>query len=100
MAGVPTIRLTRGKEHPQLRWGIFHGTERNGNGTQVPEVNVCIHTLAKLLATHHYKYNSTSTKQEIDQTPGPVVLARSSLACYYSYRDLRKSNIAPPAMHG
>ena len=55
---------------------------RNGNGTQVPEVNVCIHTLAKLLATHHYKYNSTSTKQEIDQTPGPVVLARSSLACY------------------
>ena len=66
-----------------LRWGIFHGTERNGNGTQVPEVNVCIHTLAKLLATHHYKYNSTSTKQEIDQTPGPVVLARSSLACYW-----------------
>ena len=66
-----------------VRWGIFHGTERSGNGTQVPEVNVCIHTLAKLLATHHYKYNSTSTKQEIDQTPGPVVLAaRSSLACY------------------
>ena len=71
-----------------IRWGIFHGTERkrnarNGNGTQVPEVNVCIHTLAKLLATHHYKYNSTSTKQEIDQTPGPVVLARSSIACYW-----------------
>ena len=64
-------------------WGIFHGTERNGNGTQVPEVNVCIHTLAKLLDTHHYKYNSTSTKQEIDQTPSPVVLARSSLACYW-----------------
>ena len=52
------------------------------NGTHVPEVNVCIHTLAKLLATHHYKYNSTSTKQEIDQTPGPVLLARSSLACH------------------
>ena len=56
-------------------WCIFHGT-------QVREVNVCIHTLAKLLATHHYKYNSTSTKQEIDQTPGPVLLARSSLACH------------------
>ena len=64
------------------RWGIFHGTERNGNGTHVPEVNVCIHIVAKLLATHHYKYNSTSTKQEIDQTPGPVLLARSSLACH------------------
>ena len=60
-------------------WGIFHGTERNGNGTQVPEVNVCICILAKLLATHHYKYNSTSTKQEIDQTPGPVLLAMQEL---------------------
>ena len=38
-------------------WGIFHGTERNGNGTQVPEVNVCIHTLAKLLATPHFYDN-------------------------------------------
>ena len=64
----------------KYRWGIF--TERNGNGTHVPEVNVCIHILAKLLATHHYKYNSTSTKKEIDQTPGPVLLARSSLACH------------------
>ena len=55
---------------------------RNGNGMHIPEVNVCIHILAKLLATHYYKYNSTSTKQEIDQTPGSVLLARSSLACH------------------
>ena len=64
-------------------WWLLGGvyfTERNRNGTHVPEGNVCIHTLAKLLATHHYKYNSTSTKQEIDQTPGPVLLASSSLA--------------------
>ena len=38
------------------------------------------HTLTKRLATHHYKYDNTSTKQEIDQTPDPVLLARSSLA--------------------
>ena len=74
-----TVKLSRGGHGSPLespmRWGIFHGT-------QVREVNVCIHTLAKLLAINHYEYNSTSTKQEIDQTPGPVQLARSSLACH------------------
>ena len=59
------------------RWGIFHGTERKRNASTGSE---CLHSY--ILATHHYKYNSTSTKQEIDQTPGPVLLARSSLACH------------------
>ena len=37
-------------------------------GTHVPEVNVCIRTLAKRLAIRHYKYSMylINTKQEID----------------------------------
>ena len=52
----------------------------------------CLHSyISKLLATHHYKYyNSTSTKQDLDHIPGPVLLARNSLACHYLH--LRKSN--------
>ena len=51
----------------------------------------CLHSyISKLLATHHYKYNSTSTKQDLDHIPGPVLLARNSLACHYLH--LRKGN--------